>query len=121
MNRTKLSFRVLIFLLLALSSAKATTLYWSGGGVNVGGGGTWNTTSAHFGTSTSGPFSLVWTNADTNDVVFTTNGVAPGGVVLIGSAITVRGTLEWDQTPGTFPNYTFNGTSTTTFNPGSAI
>jgi autotransporter-associated beta strand protein len=121
MKKAILPIALLISLFCAAESVQATTLYWSGGGSVVGGAGTWNTTAAHFGTSTSGPFTTVWANANTDDAIFTASGSAPGGVVSVGAAITMKGTLQWEQTPGTFPNYTFNGASTITFNPGSTL
>jgi autotransporter-associated beta strand protein len=108
------------FALLA-ANVRATVLYWSGSGSVVGGNGTWDTTNARWGTSTAGPFTTVWNNANTDSAIFTASGSNPGGSVVVGTGITVNGTLQWEQTPGTFPNYTLNGSSTITFAPGSTI
>src|SRR5438094_8799088 len=92
---------LLLSLLLAASPAFATTLVWSGNGTTLGGGGTWNTSGANWGTSTSGPFTTVWVNANSDSATLKAEG--NGGSVVVGAAITMKGTLNWEQTPGTFP------------------
>jgi autotransporter-associated beta strand protein len=113
---------LLICLALGSASVQATVLYWSGNGTTLGGGGTWNTTNLRWGTSTSGPFSSTWVNANSDTAtLWGSDSTTPGGAVVIGTPITINGTLQWEQTPGTQPSYTINGSSTTTFSAGSTI
>ncbi|MDB6059563.1 MAG: hypothetical protein JWO95_3407, partial [Verrucomicrobiales bacterium] len=91
----------------------AATLYWSGDGVNEGGAGTWDTTTAHFGTAAAGPFTTIWTNANSDSAVFEASSGPTTNT--ISSAITFKGTMNVN-TP-----YVFSGTSTITYNAGSSI
>jgi len=118
----KHKFLSLSILCLALGSVPvdAALLYWSGNGTAFGGPGTWNTTSGHWGTDTVGPFTTLWSNTVTNDATVD-NGNGAGGSIVIGSAITMNGTLTLNGSGGTYPAYTINGTSIMTFNLGSAI
>jgi hypothetical protein len=101
----------LLCLALGSSPVHATFLYWSANGSTVSGVGTWDTTNQRWGTSTSGPFTTVWNNANSDTADFSASG-SSFGAVLVGTAITVNGTLEAETTPGTWPDWTLNGTST---------
>jgi len=57
----------ILCLALASTTLHADVLYWSGNGIALGGGGTWNTTSGRWGTSSSGPFTNLWSNTISND------------------------------------------------------
>ena len=89
----------------------AATLYWSADGLNEGGSGTWDTTTGHWGTAATGPFTNVWNNANSDSAIFengaTTNTVSAG--------ITMKGTMTINSP------VTLNGTSTITYNSGSTI
>jgi hypothetical protein len=115
---------VISLLCLALGSASvhADTLFWSGNGTALGGGGTWNTTLTRWSTSSSGPFTAVWNNANTDSAMFSAGtGATGGGSVVLGLGITMNGTLTMSQTAGTYANYSINGTSTLTFSSGSTV
>ena len=112
----------LLALVLAGASAHASTLYWSGNGTALGGVGTWNTTGANWGTSTSGPFTTVWNNANSDSAFLSGLSTQGGtGLVTLGVPITMNGTLTWQQTPGTYPSYSIVGSSTLTFSAGSTL
>src|ERR1017187_1475314 len=112
----------LLALVLAGASAHASTLYWSGIGTALGGVGTWNTTGANWGTSTSGPFTTVWNNANSDSAFLSGLSTQGGtGLVTLGVPITMNGTLTWQQTPGTYPSYSINGANALTFSPGSTL
>jgi autotransporter-associated beta strand protein len=78
---------VSIAALLSMQSASATNYYWSADGATQGGVGTWNTSSANWGASATGPFSTIWNNGTPNFAIFP--GVA--GTVTLGEDITVSG------------------------------
>jgi len=80
---------ILVAAVLVIShSSPAADLFWSGDGLTEGGAGTWDTTTARFGTSSGGPFTTVWTNANSDNVTFE----ATAGTVTL-SIITNNGTL----------------------------
>ena len=118
--RKNLLATLLACLALGGTTLHATTLYWSGDGTTQGGPGTWNTTLARWGTSTSGPFTTVWNNANTDSAIID-NGTGAGGSIVIGAAITMRGTLTLNGSGGTYPAYTINGASAMTFAAGSTL
>ena len=75
--------------LLAISSASADTLFWSANGTTQGGAGTWDTSTARWGTVAAGPYATTWdntTNANDTAVFGST-----AGVVALGTPITVGG------------------------------
>src|ERR1039458_1768093 len=117
----KYKLLVISLLCLALGSSPvhASTLYWSANGTSLGGAGTWDTTNQRWGTSTSGPFTTVWNNANSDNATLYYN--IGGGSVVIGAAITMNGTFTFDQTTGTYASYTVNGVSTMTFSVGSTL
>src|SRR6478735_8298394 len=65
------------------SSVSAATLFWDGDGVSpqAGGAGAWNTSSAHFSTTSGGTVDQTWVNGTGNDATFDT---AAGAVTLAG-------------------------------------
>jgi autotransporter-associated beta strand protein len=88
----------------------------------LGGGGSWNTTGANWGTSSSGPFTTVWNNANSDSATLSAgSGATGGGVISVSANITMNGTLTWQQTPGSYALYSLTGPNTITFSPGSAI
>ncbi|PWU10021.1 MAG: hypothetical protein C5B50_26140 [Verrucomicrobia bacterium] len=101
------------------SSIQGSVLYWSGNGSTLGGSGTWDTTNARWGTSTSGPFTTVWSNSGSDSPTLYYN--VAGGSVVVGTPLTINGTFEFDQTAGAFASYTLNGANAITFNAGSTI
>src|SRR2546425_7457306 len=52
------------------SRACAADLFWSGDGTTEGGAGTWDTNNMRFGTLAAGPFSTIWTNANSDNAIF---------------------------------------------------
>jgi autotransporter-associated beta strand protein len=111
----------LLCLALGNASVHATLLYWSANGTALGGStGTWDTTNQRWGTSTSGPFTTVWNNANTDSATLSASGAAFGTVVL-GANVTMNGTLSIEQTPGTWPAWTINGANTITFGASSTL
>ena len=101
---------ILVAAVLVIShSSPAADLFWSGDGLTEGGAGTWDTTTARFGTSSGGPFTTVWTNANSDNVTFE----ATAGTVTL-SIITNNGTLTDNS------GYTFFS-STLTLGPSSII
>ena len=121
--KTKLVVTSLLCMALFGASVHASTLYWSGNGTALGGAGSWDTTAAHWGTSTSGPFTTVWNNANTDDAqILHAAGATDNHVITLSQNVTMNGTLTWQQTPGTYASYSIAGaTSTLTFSPGSQI
>jgi autotransporter-associated beta strand protein len=92
----------------ATTSHAQTTWYWSGNGTTIGGSGTWDTTTAHFGSETSAPFNHVWNNttnaADIADFRTTVGTVTvQGGGISVGTInpIAASGTNSWVFTGGT--------------------
>src|SRR5215211_5619266 len=67
--------------ILASQHAAATNLFWSGNGTTQGGAGTWNTTTARFGTVAAGPYATIWNNANVDSAQF---GLTAGQVNLAG-------------------------------------
>jgi len=67
-------------------TAQATDLYWSGNGATQGGNGTWDTSTARWGT-TSSSFPSAWNNANNDTAIF--GGTV--GTVTNGTDITVGG------------------------------
>src|ERR1051326_7230513 len=110
----------LFCLTLSTASLQATVLFWSGDGTTQGGPGTWDTTNARWGTSTSGPFTTVWNNANSDDATFD-NGTGAGGIITIGTGLNMNGTLTLNGSCGTCASYVIQGTPITTFSPASAI
>src|ERR1035441_5794845 len=108
----------LLCLALSATSVHATFLYWSANGTTVSGVGTWDTGN-HWGSSTSGPFSP-WVNANSDTADFSASG-ASFGAVLVTTPITINGTLQLDVTPGTWPDWSFNGSSIITFGVRSTL
>lgn len=79
---------MLVVLTLAWGTpTSAATLFWSGNGSTQGGTGTWDTSSAHFGTSGTGPFTTTWNNTTNAADTVTFGGSA--GTVTLGANITV--------------------------------
>lgn len=68
--------------------ASAATLYWSGNGSSQGGNGTWDTTNARFGTSSTGPYSTIWNN--TTNAADTALFGGSTATATLGTNITVR-------------------------------
>lgn len=75
--------------MVAGAPAHAATVYWSGNGSTQGGNGTWDTTSVHFGSSSTGPYSTIWSNS-TNAADTAVFGGSTATATL-GTNITVRG------------------------------
>src|ERR1035437_2683492 len=93
----KLLSASLLCLALGSASVHADLLYWSANGTVVSGSpGTWNTTLARWGTSTSGPFTTVWNNANSDSATLSASG-ASFGSILLGANITMNGTLSMEQ------------------------
>src|SRR5436190_1798564 len=106
---------------IASLSSQATLLFWSGDGTTQGGAGTWDTTNARWGTSTSGPFTTVWNNANSDDATVD-NGTGAGGSIVLGTALTMNGTLTLNGSCGTCASYTIDSAANTmTFAASSAI
>ena len=101
--------------LVIVNSSPAADLFWSGDDLTEGGAGTWDTTAARFGTSSGGPFSTVWANANSDNVTFE----ATAGTVLV-SPITLNGTLN-DNSGYTFATNTAIASSVLTLGSSSAI
>jgi autotransporter-associated beta strand protein len=83
--KMKLPLFASIIFLVGLS-LQATTLYWSADGTNLGGVGTWNTSSTNWGAAPGGPFDLVWTNANVDSAFL--DGTA--GTITVGTPVTVN-------------------------------
>lgn len=71
--------------LIAASSASAATLFWSGNGTSQGGGGTWNTSTARWGTVAGGPYTSAWNNANNDTAEFN----SATGTITLGTGVTV--------------------------------
>lgn len=112
----KLILGLLMIMALAVGSAQAvnTPYYWSGDGINQGGTGTWDTVTAHFGTSSGGPFTIVWDNVLLASD-FANFGGAAGLVTLQPSGINVRRIVL--QTSG----YTLQGGKVTSDAPANTF
>ncbi len=109
--------------------ASGTTLFWSGNGTSEGGAGTWNTSVAHWGTTSGGPFATIWNNANVDSAVFeSSNGaVSLGGTITAnqitfntatysignGNGVTTNNTINFS---GADAGYIINHTSGTTTN-----
>jgi len=110
----------ILCLILGAASLHATQLFWSGNGTVQGGAGTWDTAAAHWGTSTAGPFTTVWNNANSDDATVD-NGTGAGGSIAMPATINMNGTLTVNASCGTCPAYSFDGAGTTIFGSASAI
>jgi len=77
----------------------ASDLYWSGTPPTLGGAGTWNTSTARWGTSASGPFTTVWNNANNDVAIF----AGTAGQVTV-SGTPVVGGLQFDTAGYTLYN-----------------
>lgn len=71
--------------LIAASSASAATLFWSGNGTSQGGGGTWDTSTARWGTVAGGPYTSAWNNANNDTAEFNST----TGTITLGTGVTV--------------------------------
>src|SRR4051812_26494082 len=85
-NRSRLVFAIASILLIGSAPAVATNLFWSADGTNQGGVGTWDTTNARWGTTSTGPFTSIWNNANVDSAEF--GGTA--GAVTVGANVTVN-------------------------------
>lgn len=104
----KLLVRLLIsfvVVFIVTSTYAATDLYWSADGVNAGGAGTWNTSGVNFGTTSGGPYTRAWTNANVDSLIL--DGVA--GTITVGANVTVN------RITNTVAGFTFAGSSRITF------
>jgi autotransporter-associated beta strand protein len=84
-SRNSLSFAVSIAALLAAPSSFAATRFWSGNGTAQGGAGTWNTTSARWGSAAAGPYTLTWNNAANDTAEFNSK----TGTITLATDVTV--------------------------------
>ena len=73
----------------SLDLVRGADLYWSGDGVSQGGNGTWDTSTARWGTSAGGPYSTTWNNSNNDDAIFgsTAGNVTLGANIQIGQLI----------------------------------
>ncbi|MBA4146494.1 MAG: immunoglobulin domain-containing protein [Verrucomicrobia bacterium] len=85
--------------------------FWSGNGTLAGGVGTWDTSGANWGTSSEGPFSLPWMNANLDRAIFVGNG-SPAGIITVGEPITVNTITVTNSSSST---YTFSGANRISF------
>ena len=92
-------FAVLAAVLCLGSSASAANLYWSTNGVLGGGASNWDTSSAVWSTSVTGPFTAIWNNANNDVAIFAGN----AGVVTNSTSIT-NGGLTFNTTGYTITN-----------------
>ncbi|MDW8343726.1 MAG: autotransporter-associated beta strand repeat-containing protein [Verrucomicrobiae bacterium] len=90
MNRKKF-LGIVLLVTMGVVSAQAVNVnyWWSGDGTNPGGTGTWDTTTAHFGTASGGPFPIIWNNT-THASDFANFGGSVGLVTLQPGGINVR-------------------------------
>lgn len=86
-NQNRILLAMLALGVLGIPAAQADSLYWSGNGSTLGGGGQWDTGTANWGMSQAGPFLSAWSNAATATALFAGS---TGSVELTG-AITVGG------------------------------
>ena len=98
-------------LALAISSP-ASPVYWFGNGTTEGGDGTWDTVTAHFSSSQSGPADTAWNNAvNPGDPVFE----GAGGGVTLGGPLTNYGTIKLNS------SYTFTNSTLWMLAPNAAL
>ena len=67
-------------------SAIAADLIWSGNNASDGNAGTWDTTNAHWSTTTGGPYTTVWSNSPVNNAILQ----GTPGTMTTGAAVTVN-------------------------------
>ncbi|WP_237712346.1 hypothetical protein [Pedosphaera parvula] len=101
---------VLSVLALFLQHSRAATLFWSADGTTAGGAGTWDTTSARWGSAASGPFPSIWNNVNVDSPSF--GGTA--GTVTLSTAMTVNSLIT------TVNGYIFSGSPVLTFSGANA-
>jgi autotransporter-associated beta strand protein len=89
LRRSVFARLVALAAMLAGAPAHAAILYWSGNGSSQGGNGTWDTTSVHFGSSSTGPYSTIWNN--TTNAADTALFGGSTATATLGTNITVRG------------------------------
>jgi hypothetical protein len=98
-------------IVLNFTSYSTNDLFWSADGSELGGAGTWNTASARWGNSSSGPFGQVWNNGSGKGAIFEST----GGWITIGVPVTVS-----KLTIGV-SDYGFTGTKAITFTGAAEV
>jgi autotransporter-associated beta strand protein len=71
-SQNTFSLAVSIATLLVTQSSFAATRFWSGNGTAQGGAGTWDTTSARWGSTGGGPYTFTWNNSANDTAEFNT-------------------------------------------------
>ena len=84
-TRNTLSLAASIAALLAAPSSFAATRFWSGNGTAQGGAGTWDTTSARWGSAAGGPYTFAWDNSANDTAEFNTS----TGTITLATNVTV--------------------------------
>ena len=107
---------LMVVLMTIARVAQATSYWWSGNGVNLGGSGTWDTSLQRWGTSAVGPFATVWGNVGGDEAIFTNAVGGAAGTVTLSGTIKVNAlsfkTNVWTLTGGTL--HLGSGSSTIT-------
>jgi autotransporter-associated beta strand protein len=123
------SLTVAAICLLGGTPAMAVNLFWSGNGTTQGGAGTWNTSTARWGSTAGGPYGNIWNNTNIDSAEFgaTAGVVNLGGPVVVNTITTTLATYAIGNTgtSGALNTITFSGanagvntatTGTTTIN-----
>ncbi len=69
-----------------VGSVMAADLIWSGNNASDGNAGTWDTTNAHWSTTSGGPYTTVWSNSPVNNAILQ----GTPGTMTTGAAVTVN-------------------------------
>lgn len=104
--------------ILAISSASAQ-LFWSADATNQGGTGTWDTTTATWGTAAGGPYTTVWSNGSAANFGGTAGTVTLGEPISV-TALTLTDGYEITGNTLTFTNRAINVTGTATISSNVA-
>ncbi|MGZ4963000.1 MAG: hypothetical protein ACXWC8_10635, partial [Limisphaerales bacterium] len=121
-NLASVIFLFVLFAVCRVATA-ASPMFWSANGTTLGGTGTWDATTANrFGSSSGGPFTSTWNNANGDTAVLvipgagaattlTVNGVTAGGLIITNSTA-----AAWAF--GTTGTLTLSGSAPTVFLDG---
>ncbi len=118
-NLASIMFLFVLFAVCSVATA-ASPMFWSANGSTLGGTGTWDATTANrFGTSSAGPFTSAWNNANGDTGVLAGS---PGTVTI--SSVTAGGLTMTNSTSaawafGTTGTLTLSGSAPTVFLDGA--
>jgi autotransporter-associated beta strand protein len=120
-TRSALLLLALLSYLAAPRSAQAADLIWSGNNVSDGNAGTWDTTNAHWSSTSGGPYTTVWSNSPINNAILQgTPGTMTTGAAITVGTITINTALNSTTSSWVLGNSTTATTNKITFSGANA-